>query len=325
LRSAAKILVLVLFGATAILGTQDSLRIKVDVELVTLDVYVDDQTGKPITSLAREDFMLFEDGNEREIRSFDSAENPYNILLLFDRSASAEDQWPFLARAIARFVSQLEDRHRVALAAFDEKPEMLVNWSSPSQFSRQAVPILLENSGTKVYRAIEWATEQLRDIKGRKGVIVLTDGIDNQLSSSLVSFDKQRNPTIAPPEADRDFQKMLRAVMQSRIPFYFVAVNTDQNPDPRTPPNSFDLQQRAAARLRMEIVANQSNGSLRLPTELQQLSGLYEKIGRELGHSYSLGFGPANAARDGSLHRVEVRLRDKSLRVTQSRESYYAR
>jgi Ca-activated chloride channel homolog len=318
------ILGLLLFGSSFMTPAQDTLQLKVDVDLVTLDVYVDDAAGKPITNLAREDFTILEDGEPRELRSFDSAETPYNILLLFDRSASTEDQWPFLARAIARFVDQLDEQQRVALAAFDEKPQMLVNWSSAQQFSRQAVPILSENSGTNVYRALEWAAEQLRSVKGRKGVLVLTDGVDNRLSSALVSFGKNRTPTIAPPQADRDFQKMLRIVKESRAPVYFVGVNTDQNPDPKATPNAFDLLQRTAGRERMEIVANQSNGSLRLPRELRELSALYEKIGRELGHSYSIGFAPKTAAHDGSFHRIDIRLRDTSLRITQSRPGYYA-
>jgi Ca-activated chloride channel family protein len=311
--------------AAIVPGAQNPLQLTVDVELVTVEVHVDDAAGRPVTNLTREDFTILEDGEPREIRSFEAAENPYNILLLFDRSASTAEQWGFLGRAISRFTSQLADQHRVALAAFDERPQMLLDWKSPAQFSRQAFPILLENSGTNVYRALEWAADQLSKVQGRKGAVVLTDGLDNRLSSSLVSFDRNDAPVIARPEADRDFQKMLRTVAQSHIPFYFVAVNTDQNPDPRTEPNAFDLQQRAAARLRMEIVADRSNGSVRYPRELEELSALYEKIGRELGHSYGLSFAPGAVGRDGAFHRVEIRVRDSSLRVNQARTGYYAR
>ena len=52
---------------------------------------------------------------------------------------------------------------------------------------------------------------------------------------------------------------------------------------------------------------------------------LYEKIGNELGKSYSLGFKPASTSHDGAHHRIEVRVRDGSMHVTQSREGYNAR
>lgn len=320
------ILALTLLAAAAIALAQDPLQLSVDVQVIPLDVFVDDASGKPITNLSREDFSVFEDGEPREISNFASAESPYNILLLFDRSASTQSQWPFLLRAISRFITQLSDQHRIALAAFDDKPEMIMRWMNARDFANQAFrSIPTDNGGTDVYQAIEWATAQFKGAQGRKGVILLTDGVDNRLSKKLVTFDRNGTPRIAPPEQDADFQKMLRTVAQSGTLIYFVAVNTDRNLDPRIPPNSFDLQQRAAARERMEIITNRSNGALHLPRGIEDVGELYEKIGNELGNSYGLGFRPGKIARDGSYHRIEVRVRDKALRVTPSREGYYAR
>ena len=324
MRTRASILTILLLGVV-VARAQDALRLSVDVQLVTWDVYVDTAAGKPITNLTQGDFVVLEDGAPREIRNFESAQNPYNILLLFDRSSSTEEQWPFLTRAILRFLEQMPPQHQVALAAFDEKPEMLFNWRSANELKSLGFTIQTNNSGTDVYRALEWAAGELRRVKGRKGVIAFTDGVDNRLSKKLVSFDRSGTPSVARMEADSDFQKMLRTLGQSNAPVYFVAVNTEKNPDPSVPPNSFDLKQREAARLRMETVANRSNGVLHLPKQIGDVASLYERIGKELGYSYSLTFAPGNAARDGSYHRVEIQLRDKSLRVTPSREGYYAR
>ena len=318
-------LAILLFVVTHITPAQGPLQLQVDVQLITLDVYVDTAAGKPVTNLVREDFSVLEDGEPREIRNFESAENPYNILLLFDRSSSTEDQWPFLTGAIARFLAQLPAQHRVALAAFDDKPEMLINWKAAGEFSRQGFGIETDNAGTNVYGALEWSAQQLGKVKGRKGVIAFTDGVDNRLSKKLVSFDKNGAPSIATMQADGDFQKVLRVLTQIQAPVYFVAVNTDQNPDLRAPYNSFDLMQRTAARLRMDEVANRSNGVVHLPKQIRDVADFYERIGKELGHSYSLTFAPGKNVRDGSYHRVEVRLRDKSMRATPSREGYYAR
>jgi len=312
-------------------GLAGLLQLNVDVREVTINVFVDNSAKKPITNLTREDFSVFEDGAAREVSNFTSAETPYNILLLFDRSSSTQSQWPFLLRAISRFITQLDDEqrtaeHRIALAAFDDEPEMIMDWMYARAFANQAFrSIPTGNGGTHVYEAIEWATAQFKGTQGRKGVIVLTDGVDNLLSKKLVTFDRDRNPAIAPPKQDGDFQKMLRTVSQSGVFVYFVAVNTDRNFDPRLPKNDFDLLQRAAARERMEIVANRSNGTLHLPRTIEDVGALYEKIGTELGHSYSLGFRPGKITQDGSFHPIEVRVRDKALRVTQSRDGYYAR
>ena len=314
---------LLVSGAALALG-RGPLQVSVDVPRVTAEVYVD-ASGRPITNLAVEDFTVFEDGEPREIRAFSSAETAYNILLLFDSSSSTEDQRPFLERAILRFINRLPAQDRVALAAFDDKPEMLIEWTSPLAFPKR-FDFPSDNGGTDVYRAIEWAVGRFQGLKGRKGVIVLTDGVDNRLSGKLVKFDKDRMPSIASPDADSDFKKMLRTVSQSGAPIYFVAVNTDLNPDPRADsPGSFDLMQRAAGRLRMELIANQSGGLVHSPKHIDEVVSYYGEIGRALGHSYTLLFEPAKVAHDGAYHRIEVRVRDKTMNVTQLREGYFDR
>jgi Ca-activated chloride channel family protein len=304
-------------------GQQQPYRVRVDAPHVSLDVFVDDITGKPITTLTREDFTVFEDGQPREITNFSSAETPYNLLLLFDRSSSTQNRWQFLLRAVSRMMEQLGPRDRVALAAFDNKPEMLISWTTPESGSR--LRIRTEGEGTDVYRALEWAAKELRNIKGRKGVLVFTDGIDDRLAKDLVRFDANREPRIPTPAEDRDFGKVLETVMQSTSPFYFVAVNTDRNSGPEILTSTFELQMRTQARLRMELVADRSNGDIYFPKSLDEVEELYSKIGRELGNSYAIGFTPGSTEADGKPHRIEVRVRDRGMRVTQSREEYLAR
>jgi hypothetical protein len=217
----------------------------------------------------------------------------------------------------------MPDQHRIALAAFDDKPEMLMKWNNPGEFKRQSFNLKEDSGGSNVYRALEWGAQELRGIKGRRGMIVFTDGVDNLLSNKLVTFDKNRTPSIAAPGDDPDFQRMLRTVSGSG-PIYFVAVNTDQNPNPDAVPNAFDEMQRKAARIRMSIVANRSNGVLHLPQKIEDVGSLYERIGHELGYAYTVGFAPKVVAHDDSFHRIEIRTADKTLHVTTSKEGYNA-
>ena len=300
-------------------------QINVDVRLVTVNFVVDDASGRPVLNLTQQDFVVLEDGEQRDIKAFEPVESPFNILLLFDRSASTENQWGFLIEAISRFIKQMPEQHRIALAAFDDKTEMLLTWRSAGDFVRQSFSLNDAGGGSNVYKALEWATQQLKPLKGRKGVIVFTDGVDNRLSKELVTFDRNGTPSITPPERDTQFQKMIRTVREgSSALIYFVGVNTDLNPDPNAAPNAFDVAQHKAARMRMDMVANVSNGVLHLPKKVADVTVLYESIGRELGQGYSIGFTPKTTLRDGSPHSIQVRPRDTSLRVTAGREGYYA-
>jgi hypothetical protein len=75
----------------------------------------------------------------------------------------------------------------------------------------------------------------------------------------------------------------------------------------------------------MEQLSEASGGRIIYPAKLQDILSLYQQIGRELGTSYSLGYVSSNSARDGSLRRIEVRMRREGSRVTQSRTEYYAK
>jgi len=97
---------------------QDPLALHVDVSLVTLEVEVTDSAGRPVNTLKKEDFQVYENGTLQDVRSFDSVETPYNILLLFDCSPSTEPDWPFLVEAMNRFRQMMRPQDRMELAQF---------------------------------------------------------------------------------------------------------------------------------------------------------------------------------------------------------------
>jgi hypothetical protein len=147
----------------------------------------------------------------------------------------------------------------------------------------------------------------VRPMSGRKGVIVLTDGMDQRLFAGQ-----------PPAREEQDFQNVLRAVEQSRSPFYFVAFDTRINPSGGfAPPPKRAVQ-------RMETLAERSGGRVLFPQTIQDVASLYEGIARELSASYSLAYGSTRPQKDGTYRRIEVRLKNSELRVSQSRNGYYA-
>src|SRR5687767_14269233 len=85
-------LVALLLLATACLVAQDRLpTIRVNVPLVSLDVAVLDSGGRPITNMTQDDFRIFDNGEQKEIKAFSSVETPYNVLALFDCTGSTRE------------------------------------------------------------------------------------------------------------------------------------------------------------------------------------------------------------------------------------------
>src|SRR3982750_2121249 len=96
---------------------------------MSVDVRVFGADGSAITNLTAEDFSIFQDGQQQAILKFEPVQTPYRILLLVDRSSSMENDWTFLEPAIQRFISKLRPQDQFAIAAFADKPELLVDWT----------------------------------------------------------------------------------------------------------------------------------------------------------------------------------------------------
>ena len=302
---------------------QDPPTLRVEVSLVTLDVEVTDSAGRAVNSLAREDFQIYEDGSRQDLRSFDSVETPYNILLLFDCSTSTEPDWPFLVEAMNRFGQMLRPQDRMEVAQFGGGFKVLRKWFGRSEASIDVnvQPKDSVCSGTDFYGAVSEAIEQLKAVKGRQGTVILTDGGHNRIPVHTGREGILGRPRYVDSIDDKDFQNLLRSVTASSVVLYFVAVNTDLNPDDFNTEEIYNKQQ---LRSRMEVLAAKSGGRVVFPRKPDDVVKLYEQLAHDLGTSYSLGYVPANVAKDGTYRKIEVSLRDPSLRVKQSRDGYRA-
>jgi VWFA-related protein len=196
---------------------------------------------------------------------------------------------------------------------------------------------------TNLYGALEYGARRIENEKGRKAIIVLTDGRETLMFNQTKKLGKVL--TLA---EDADFQGRVRNLRKRGVPLYIIALDTDprylpaydyeygflKNPADyqrteeyrngmRTPTIAEDFL--AGIRLRLERLAEVTGGRVVYPRTLADVAALYDQISRELGYSYTLGYSPKNATDDGKFHRIEVRVRGEGLKVTQSRNGYGAR
>jgi hypothetical protein len=191
---------------------------------------------------------------------------------------------------------------RVLLAAFGSKVQVIHGWSSENDtagIDRERNVCQLTN----LYQALRWAAQELRDIKTRRGVVILTDGVDSGPDST----------------AESDYRNTLNVFRVLGIPLYFVAVGTDLNPTPGIPGKPLEV------RKRMEELAEVSGGRVALPRTPADVVPIYEQIARELGTSYSLGYALPNPIPDGKRHRIQVRLPANNFQIRQSRLEYVSK
>lgn len=297
LRRPSAIALMFLVFAAPVAGRQGGFTLKVDVSLIPVDVAVYDTQGNAVKTLNSEDFVLYEDGAPQEIRHFETVDAPYKILLLFDTSGSTRNQLGFMMDAANRVLQTLRRDDQVSIASFTVGVTKLLDWRTRTGGSQQ-VAIPPGMGGTDLFGALAWTARELDLVTGRKGVLVLTDGLDGSLTT---------------PNETAAFQQARNAVEQSRAPFYFVAVPV---PAPEAT--------LARARQRMSELSDRSGGRVLYPTTISDVASLYERIARELASSYSLAYETTRPQKDGTYRRIDVKVKPPGLRVSQSRTGYYA-
>lgn len=289
-----RFLLVSLIGVAAVAAQDSPYTLKVDVSMVSIDVAVFSKSGHPVTGLGKQDFVVYEDGRPQQIQAFASSETPYNILLVIDRSGSMTSTFPLLLEAVNRFIFNLRGQDQFALAAFDRSVKRLVDWRTVRSGSQQIIK-LGTGGNTDFYRALDWASNELGKVRGRKAALFYTDGEDYRV------FD---------PKVDaKAFRRALQTVRRVNAPFHFVglSVNPERGGD------------------HIKRIAEETGGQAHFVENIGDVLPLYDQISRELGISYTLGYISNKSARDGAHRRIQIEVPGTDYRISQSRTGYTAK
>ena len=153
--------------------------IKVETNLVTMPVSVLDRDGRFISGLRQQDFKIFENGVEQKVDYFQSVEQPFTVVLLIDVSPSTQFRIDEIQQAAITFVDKLRPADRVMVISFDQNVNVLCPPTNNRYQLRDAIRQAQFGDGTGLYEAVDYAINQeLRQIRGRKAVVLFTDGVD---------------------------------------------------------------------------------------------------------------------------------------------------
>lgn len=165
--------------------------VTVETNLVTLPVIVNDRGGRYVPDLRAEEFTVEEDGAPQKVAFFATVSEPFSVVLMIDTSASTTvEKMRRVQEAAVAFVSQLRPGDRVKVISFDDELRDLSDFTSDRAALASAIRATRPGKGTRLYDAFDVAHRALRRLKGRKAVIMLTDGVDSY--SANRSYDDNR-------------------------------------------------------------------------------------------------------------------------------------
>lgn len=321
-----------LLGFAFAASAQDDV-VKVETTLVRLNVGVVDTKGNVITNLNKDSFAVYEDNVKQNITRFEPVSAPFSIVMLLDVSGSTKSFRQQMAQAANRFTDALSPQDRVSVMTFNEKPELLTDFTTNQKDIKYAVS-LVGTSGkagkTMLYKALDEALKKLRkETSRRKAIVVLTDGIDTELESedrkiAGNSQNAEEAANLIKPEQNLILSQILDTADRQGVTIYPLALPSG-DPARLPDPMPFQVARYKAARERLQILANRTGGQLNAINRLDEMSRLYAVVAADLRTLYSIEYEPATTRpRDGKWRVIKLEVNRPEL-IVRTRPGYYAR
>lgn len=172
----------------------DEQPIRVRVNEVVVPVTVTDQDGKFVTNLKQNDFHIYDEGLEQQIRFFSAERNqPVVTGLLVDLSSSSRVRWDNYKDVMVEMALALlpgGDQFSGYLIGFNTTAEVMVNTTNDPEAIVEKLNKVTPGGGAAFYDAIYQAITNRKLVPGeplepRRVVVVLGDGHDNASSKTL--------------------------------------------------------------------------------------------------------------------------------------------
>lgn len=302
--------------------------IRVDSALVRLNIGVVDQRGRPMLSLGAQNFTVFEDGERQTITNFETSSAPFSVVMLLDMSGSTKSFRQNIRLSAARFLDALAPDDRVAVVEFYSKVRLLSDFTNNRLSSANAIAVANGAGETDLYRAIEFAMDRLaREKNRRKAIVILTDGVDTKAQGLdrelLARSADDAVPDAINPEANQDLVRLLGRADQVGVTIYPLALPTG-DPARLADPTPRQVAMYAAARSRLQMIADRTGGTLNAIRRLEEMGLLYAQVAADLRTLYTIEYQPANVRRDGKWRAIKVVVNEPEL-IARSKQGYFAR
>ena len=300
--------------------------VSVDTTEVMFPVTVRDSSGQFVKDLTRTDFRVYENGSLQPLSDLALRQVPVDVVLMVDASSSVAKNLDDFRRAAEGFAARLEADDRISLIKFDDRIELLQDWTKSRFQLKRALNRIEPGMFTRFNDALMLASREQFGVatKSRRAVIVLSDGIDNgrgtttlegalqALIRSQVTVYIVSNTEISRASKKAELDTLLGGTDAT------VRFNQLRIEDLRLGLQVLDQSEQNLAQL-----AQATGGRLYRPLSFDALESTYAEVADELRHQYALYFTPLNKSRDGSFRRVRVETANPAYRP-QTRVGYFA-
>ncbi len=267
--------------------------ISVTVPVVTVDVVVTDNNGNYLTGLKKENFRVTEDGNVQTITNFAATDAPITIVLLLEFSKLGYEIFSYNAQNwAAAFLGTLKPTDWVALETFNMRPNVEVDFTHDGREIFQGLTGLVfpPFSESNLFDAVTDVLDRMKDVKGRKAVLVLASGID---TFSKINLDQT-----------------MKRIKDSDATIFTVGVGAQvfMSMDMMSGPGSTANLTALQAENQLKTFAALTGGRAWFPRFDGEIPSIMQDVSASLRNQYNMAYSPSGHSADGKYHKIKVEL-----------------
>jgi Ca-activated chloride channel family protein len=230
---------------------------EVKIDFVELYATAIDHRGRPIDDLKKEDIAVSEEGTPQEVRRFERVTDlPIHAGVLIDVSTSMTERLADAVKAARDFFSFLTPRDRGTVVTFNEKPSLKVPFTNNPEVLADGLANLTADGETSIHDAVIYTLHYFSGLKGRRVLVLLTDGDDSKSKYS--------------------FEEMLDYARRTGVAIYTVGLALQSN--------------NTLARSHLEKLAAETGGRSFFIEHAAELQHIYGQVREELHAQYVIAY-----------------------------------
>jgi VWFA-related protein len=258
----------------------------------TVEFTVTDPHGRYL-DVAADDLDVTEDGVAQRVDTFQESTQPVSIILALDASGSMRKKETDVIASARAFADALRPQDELGVMLFADDAKLVHDLATSRNGTQEAIDGYTTNGGTALYDALSQALTRLQTVAGRRVVVLMTDGRD------------ENNPGNGPGSLS-SLADVLKQLKGSGVTVFTLGLGSKVDTAP--------LQQFA------EI----SGGRMLLPQDVSELGNEFDRVVEDLRRRYLIAYTSTNGERDGEWRKVEIRMKSAPDAHVRSKGGYSA-
>jgi Ca-activated chloride channel family protein len=255
--------------------------LRTETEMALVNVTVTDPLGRLVTGLERDNFRVYENGEEQEIVKFATEDAPVSIGVIFDMSGSMGDKIDKSRSAAVQFFRTANPQDEFFLVNFNDRAQLVSQFTGSVDELQNRLMYTAAHGLTALFDGVYLGLSQMQGAHNtKKALLIISDGGDNHSRYS-----------------ETDIRKF---VQEADVQIYSIGLfETDGGPTP---------EERAGPSVLYDLTEMTGGRSFTVQN-LNDLPDIATKISMELRNQYVIGYHPTDRAHDGKWRKIKIKLR----------------